>query len=133
MTVEEYLEKLGESIIGLGQALSVAFSPFIGAIHTTAMQVAAEAERVGIVLNTILEDFDWDGIEIAVTLTHPERYYEESLTDWYDRLERAGLIDKYEYRLMYGKECWRAVLHSPVWVVGLAWEWVRGLWTKNGN
>jgi hypothetical protein len=26
---------------------------------------------------------------------------------------------------MYGHECWRAILHSPIWYGREVWEWLR--------
>jgi hypothetical protein len=117
MTLNESLEKLHESIAGLGRSLTVALIPAIGTFQTIAVQIAAEAEKaIGIALNNF-QPFDWENLDITMTRNHPWRYEDESLVDWGNRLERAGLLDKYEYRLMYGEECWRAVLHSPVWAM----------------
>ena len=126
MTPEESFENLYNSIAGLGQALASAFVPAIGAIHTAAMQLAIEYESA---LNAILNTYT-SLIDVELTLQNPERYEGESLVDWGNRLERAGLFDSYEYRLMYQKEVWRSMLHSPVWVARLAWEWLRGIWAN---
>lgn len=122
-------EKLHKAINGLGQSMAIALSPFAAVIQSVAMEFTQLGAELAMALNNI-KLIDWEAIEREMTLNHPERYAEESLADWYDRLGRASLIDKYEYRLMYGKECWRAVLHWPVWVTKMAWAKARGLWTK---
>lgn len=139
MTVDESVEKLRDSIAGLGQALTLALVPAIGAIQSVAYQMAVEVEALNIALINSLPSFDWDKLERTMTMENPERWEYESLVDWGNRLERAGLLDKYEYRLMYGKECWCAILWSPFWYAGGVWAWlryeawggVRGLWTKS--
>lgn len=127
------LEKLSEAIEGLGQQIALAFNPFITALTEAATEIAIAFQPLIDAFNGINLDFDWDKLELEMTLKNPERWAEESLVDWGKRLERAGLLDQLEYRWMYQKECWRAVLHSPVWAVDEAWEWVRGLWTKSQN
>ena len=126
LTIEERVEKISEAIAGLGQALSLALIPAISSINAAAIQVAIAYEDA---LIAALHQFEWN--EIEWTLKNPHRWQFESLVDWGNRLERAGLLDKYEYRLMYGAECWRALLHSPIWYAGETWNWLKDLWTKN--
>lgn len=126
-------ENFIESMANFGAALV----PAIAAFEAFALQLAAELQPMIDALNGIGE-YDWNGLELELTLEAPERWEQESLVDWGKRLERAGLLDQLEYRWMYQKECWRAVLHSPVWYAGLVWTWLRytvweearGLWAK---
>lgn len=144
MTVEESLEKLHESVAGLGQALILGFMPAISSINAAAIQIAVAYEDALVAaLNNfeskLINPIDFTNLVIEWTLENPERWAYESLVDWGKRLEDAGLFDNYETRLMYGAECWRAVLHSPIWYAGEVWYWLRyeawevarGLWTKN--
>jgi hypothetical protein len=138
-------EKTLEGIRGFAASITLTIGPAIAAMETVAMQLAASLEPVMNAFNNLTLEVDWEKIVISMTLENPERWPYESLSDWGNRLERAGLFDCYETRLMYGAECWRAVLHSPVWYAGEAWDWVyndsewvwldvkervRGLWTK---
>jgi hypothetical protein len=125
-------------MMAFGETVALQIAPIaslmssIGTFEVSSFIAAIQANTS--VLN--MQDF-----EIQLTLNKPERWQFEPLVDWYDRLERADLISKYEYRLMYGKECWRAVLHSPIWYAGEVWDWfynalgwiwddVRELWEK---
>jgi hypothetical protein len=131
-------QKTLEGIQAFGASITLAIGPALIAVETAAAQLAAELNPILEALEGINTQIDWDKLEIELTLENPERWDYESLINWGNRLERAGLLDKYEYRLMYGAECWRAVLHSPIWYAGEAWYWlrndawemVRGLWEK---
>lgn len=121
-------EKFQKSLDAFGQALNEVMMPIVAGLNAAIMEWANSVSK------TLIQEFlkiDWNKLDIVLTLNNPERYEGESFSDWGCRLERAGLFDKFEYRIMYGNECWRALLHSPIWLVGLAWEWLRGLWAKN--
>lgn len=139
-TAREAIERLGESLTEF--ALPISFAAFFpnSALAQQAKFLAEQELQEYFSLNYApIEPIDWDNLETKWTLNSPERWEYESLVDWGNRLERAGLLGKYEYRLMYGKECWRAILWSPVWYAGEVWTWlryeawevVRERWTKS--
>jgi hypothetical protein len=102
----------------------------LNVINTSHLYAVGEAvSRFSLTLESMIPKLQelTKQVDISITRMLPNRRDDESLVDWGNRLERAGLLDKYEYRLMYGEECWRAVLHSPVWAMKKALDYIRGI------
>lgn len=59
----------------------------------------------------VLSDF-FDAFQAFQKAVEWQRQEGESLTDWGNRLDRAGLLDNPEIRWEYQKACWHSVFHA---------------------
>lgn len=111
-TIQRF-NNLGNEIKKLGETLTQLYSPIIYAIHDSFVQTV-EGWSDSIIIPTVRE------FRKNLTITNPDRWEDESLTEWADRLEEAGIWDDPDIRWMYQKECLKVVFFAP-------YRWIKGL------